>query len=318
MTGIRILKSAHYVPARILTNEEISGWVDTSDEWIVKRTGISERRISGGENTAQMATFCAEKLLAGAGLVAADIDIILVATCTGDYMSPSVACMVAGALDARAIAFDINAACTGFVYGLSIAAGMLRGGVHRRAMVIGVELLSKMTDWQDRNTCILFGDGAGGLIIEHAPERLFAEKLHARGDMPITMGYRGVFNPFFKDTKEWQHLQVAGREVFDFAVSHVSENIGEVLALAGLTLDDIALIFPHQANGRIIEGIAKKLKVDISKFFVNIEKYGNTSSASIGICLSEAFANGRIKSGDKIILAGFGGGLTWGCVLLEV
>ncbi|MCL2573430.1 MAG: ketoacyl-ACP synthase III [Defluviitaleaceae bacterium] len=320
MRSVKILAHAHYVPPRVLTNDEISTWVDTSDEWITKRTGINSRHISEGENTSDLCVNVAQKLISQAGLNPQDIDLLLVATVTPDYLSPSVACIVQSAIGAtNALAFDINAACTGFVYGFSTAQKFLVSGGYRNIMVIGAEVLSKYTDWTDRNTCVLFGDGAGGMILSLADDdRAYAEKLHARGAMPITVSHQRVVNPFVEGSRELDHIKVDGREVFEFAVKSVSDNIKEVLDIAGLSTDDIKYIIPHQANGRIIEGISKKLKLDIGKFYINIEKYGNTSSASIPIAFDEMMIKGLLKSGDKVIFSGFGGGLTWGSILIEL
>ena len=320
MPGVKIRAAAHYAPPKIVTNDEISTWVDTSDEWIMQRTGISQRHMSQGQNTSDLSIKVATQLLEKTGLSPETIDLILVATVTPDYLSPSVSCMVQGAIGAtNAIAMDVNGACTGFVYGLSVAHKYLASGACRHVMLIGAEVLSKYVDWTDRNTCILFGDGAGGVVLS-AGDNFYGEKLHARGAMPITMAYQPVVNPFCPGEKnaEASHLRVDGREVFEFAVKSVSENIDELLAATGLTLDDIRYIIPHQANRRIVEGISKKLKAGMSKFFVNIQNYGNTSSASIPIALSEMMAAGLVDAGDKIIMSGFGGGLTWGSVLMTV
>jgi 3-oxoacyl-[acyl-carrier-protein] synthase-3 len=304
----------------VVTNEEISTWVDTTDEWIAKRTGIRARHISEGENTSDLCVHVARKLLDNAGLCPKDIDLLLIATVTPDYLSPSVACIVQKAVGAaNALAFDINAACTGFVYGFSAAQKYLLSGQYGNVMVIGAEVLSKYVDWTDRNTCVLFGDGAGGMILTvNENSGTYFEKLHTRGAMPITVSRQEVVNPFCKGLWEMDYIKVDGREVFEFAVKSVSENIGEVLEAAGLTLEDIRYVIPHQANGRIIEGIAKKLRADISKFYINIEKFGNTSSASIPIAFDEMMAGGLLRKGDKVIFAGFGGGLTWGCILIEL
>ena len=317
MQGIKIHAFAHYVPPKVVTNDDISKWVDTSDEWIHQRTGISLRHMSDGENTSDLCINVAKLLLEKSKLTPDDIDLILVTTVTPDYLSPSVSCIVQGAINAgNAFAMDINAACTGFVYGLSVAHKYLISGQFRNVMLIGADVLTKHTDWTDRNTCILFGDGAGGVILSAADDKLYAEKLHSRGAMPITMSHQPVVNPIFSEEKKVSHIQVDGREVFEFAVKSVSENIGELLRHTGIDMNEIKYIVPHQANGRIVEGISKKLKVDMSKFFVNIQKYGNTSSASIPIALSEMTS--LIGTGDKIILSGFGGGLTWGSILIEV
>ena len=320
MKGVKILAHAHYVPPRIVTNDELSTWVDTSDEWIIKRTGIGARHISEGENTSDLCAHVARKLLAAAKISPLDIDLLLITTVTPDYLSPSVACIVQGAIGAEnALAFDINAACTGFVYGFSAAQKYLLSGQYRNVMVIGGDVLSKYVDWTDRNTCVLFGDGAGGMILSVNDDSTeYVEKLHTRAAMPITLSHQKVINPFIEGSREIDHIKVDGREVFDFAVKSVSENIAEVLEAAGLTMEDIRYIIPHQANGRIIEGIAKKMRVDISKFYINIEKFGNTSSASIPIAFDEMMANEQMQSGDKVIFSGFGAGLTWGSILIEL
>jgi len=320
MKDVKILAHAHYVPPRVVTNDEISTWVDTTDEWIMKRTGIGSRHISEGENTSDLCIHVAHKLLAQSKISPRDIDLLLVTTVTPDYLSPSVACIVQGALGAEnALAFDINAACTGFVYGFSAAHKYLLSGQYRNVMLIGAEVLSKYVDWTDRNTCVLFGDGAGGMILSTSNNGgVYAEKLHTRGAMPITVSHQRVVNPFCEESREMDFMKVDGREVFDFAVKRVSENIDEVLTATGLAIEEIKYIIPHQANWRIIEGIAKKLRADISKFYINIEKFGNTSSASIPIAFDEIMTKGLLKSGDKVIFAGFGGGLTWGCILLEL
>jgi 3-oxoacyl-[acyl-carrier-protein] synthase-3 len=320
MIGVGIRAMAHYVPQGVLDNEQISTLVDTSDDWITKRTGISARHISTGENTSDLAVAVAQELLKNAGLDPADVDLILVATVTGDYLTPSVACLVQAAIGAEnAAAFDINAACTGFVYGLSVAHKFLLSEQYKNILLIGSEVLSKFTDYDDRATCILFGDGAGGMVLSARPGGLYSEKLHARGDKEaINFGYQPVINPFAKGERNFDFIHVDGREVFDFAVKSVTKNIEELLAQTDMALEDIDYIIPHQANGRIIEAIAKKLKTDLSKFYTNIDRYGNTSSASIPIALSEMSEQGTLKPGKKIILAGFGGGLTWGCILLEI
>jgi len=319
MPGVKIHATARYVPQRAITNDEISNWVDTSDEWILQRTGISRRHMSDGENTSDLCIQVANKLLAKAGLAADDIDLILVTTVTPDYLSPSVSCIVQSAIGAtNAFAMDLNAACTGFVYGLSVAHKYLASGMCRRVMLIGAEVLTKYIDWTDRNTCILFGDGAGGVILSADANRQYAEKLHSRGAMPITVSHQQVINPLCEGDREMDYIKVDGREVFEFAVKSVTESISELLKTTEMCVDDLRYIVPHQANRRIVEGISRKMKIDMSKFFINIQNYGNTSSASIPIALSEMMENGLINEGDRILLAGFGGGLTWGSILLEI
>jgi 3-oxoacyl-[acyl-carrier-protein] synthase-3 len=306
------------VPPGVLTNEDIGAWVDTTDEWIMQRTGISKRHLSLGENASDLGIKVAGELLKKSQLAPEDIDLILVTTVTPDYLSPSVACIIQEAIGAKnAFAMDINAACSGFVYGLSVAQKYLASGCSN-VMLIGAEVLSKYVNWNDRSTCILFGDGAGGVILSGTKDKLYVEKLHSRGTKDITVSHQVVTNPLCANERKIDHINVDGRKVFEFAVKSVSENIDQVLKYAGMTLDDVDYIIPHQANRRIIEGIAKKMKIDISKFFINIENYGNTSSASIPIALSEMMDKGLVGEGDRIIMSGFGGGLTWGSILLEL
>ncbi|MCL2575842.1 MAG: ketoacyl-ACP synthase III [Defluviitaleaceae bacterium] len=321
MNGVEIRAVAHYVPPRVLTNDEISRWVDTSDEWITERTGISTRHISDGENTSDLAVKVAKQLLDAAKLSPTELDLILVATTTGDYNSPTVSCIVQEAIGATNVpALDVNAACTGFIYGFSTAQKFLQSGGngYKTVMVIGAEVLTKYSDWTDRGTCILFGDGAGGVILSASEKNTYGEKLHARGDKAITVNHQEVENPFSNKKRSLGHIAVDGQEVFKFAVKSVAENIAELMAHMNMSLDEVDYIIPHQANKRIIDGIAKKLKIDLSKFYMNIERFGNTSAASIPIALSEMFKNGILKKGNKVILAGFGGGLTWGSILLEI
>jgi len=321
MLGVKVHACAHYVPPRIVSNEEVGTWTDTTDEWIVRRTGISQRHMSEGENTSDLCIKVAEQLLEKSGMAADDMDLILVTTVSPDYLSPSVSCLVQRAICAKnAIAMDINAACTGFVFGLSVAQKYLASGLYNKVMLIGAEVLTKHVDWTDRNTCILFGDGAGGVILSADSSKFYAEKLRSRGDMPITMAYQDVHNPFCDQERRIDYIKVDGREVFEFAVKNVSENICDLLQANDMTMADITYIIPHQANKRIVEGICKKIGTDMSKFFVNIHKYGNTSSASIPIALNEMLEDGLIAMGrgDKIMMSGFGGGLTWGSVIIEL
>lgn len=322
MTGVKIRAAAHYVPSTVLDNHQISTWVDTTDEWIVKRTGVSERRISEGENTSDLCVQVGKQLLEASGMDPQEIDMVLVATFTPDYGTPSVACLVQTELGAtNAFAFDLSAACSGFVFAISVAQKYLLTKQYKNVLVIGADVLSKVTDWSDRGSCILFGDGAGGVLLCADENGFFAEKLHSRGDKVITGGFTGVTNPLTGQKRgDYDFLKLDGREVFEFAVKEASANINEILKKTGMSIDDIDHIIPHQANGRIIEAIAKKLKTSLEKFYVNIQKYGNTSAASIPIALSEMFKDGTLKqgTGKKVILVGFGGGLTWGSVLLSI
>lgn len=320
-TGVNIEATARYVPPKVLTNDEVSRLVDTSDEWITKRTGIKRRHISLGENASDLGAKAAQQLLEKSGLKAQDLDLILVSTVTPDFLCPSVACIIQEAIGAaNAFAMDINAACSGFIFGFSVAQKYLASGQVKNVMLIGSEILTKYTDWTDRKSCVLFGDGAGGVILTAKPEGFYYEKIHSRGNKVITMAYQPVNNPFCQGRggEGMDFIKLDGREVFEFAVKSASENIEEVLGLAGIGLDDINHIIPHQANARIIEGIAKKMKVDLGRFYINIENYGNTSAASIPMALDEILEKGIAAKGDKVLLVGFGGGLTWGSILLEL
>ena len=323
MKHFSILSAQMEVPDFVLTNDGLSKMVETSGEWIESRTGILSRRVSTGEGTSEMCVKLAEKLVKTAGINPEEIGLIIVATVTPDYRTPSTACIVQCAINAKnAFAFDINAACSGFLYALSITSHFLDDAKY--AIVIGAETLSKMVDWTDRKTCVLFGDGAGGVLIKAGGEHgIVFEVLRSDGSRweSLAGGYEPVRNPFSPELEAPEKfLKMDGREVFDFAIKEVPSCITRLLENARLTLDDIAYIIPHQANRRIVEACAKKLGTPLEKFYINIQKYGNTSSASIPICLAEMVSQGliRLGGGEKLILVGFGGGLTWGGQILTV
>jgi 3-oxoacyl-[acyl-carrier-protein] synthase-3 len=320
-----ILGTGHYVPTAVLTNADLEKRVDTSDEWIRSRTGIRERRIAAAdEHVSDMATLAGAKALKAAGIAATDVDAIVVATLTPDYPWPASACIVQQKLGApQAFAFDISAACSGFVYGLCVAQGMIAGGTAKHVLVIGAEKLSSVVDWQDRNTCVLFGDGASAAVVGPATGqgKILAMGLGANGSA-VKMLYQpggGTVCPASKESVEARKhfLAMEGKEVFKFAVKVMGEAAEHVIKKAGLTPADISLFIPHQANLRIMEATAKRLDFPMEKVFVNIDKYGNTSAASVGIALDEAQASGRLKRGDKAVLVAFGAGLTWASVVLE-
>lgn len=319
-----------YLPERILTNHDLADIVDTSDEWIFARTGIRQRRIASEvETTATLAFEAAARALAVAKLQPAQVDLIIVATSTPAHMFPSTACQVQDYLGAaRAGAFDLSAACSGFVYGLNMAAQAIASGSIETAVVIGAETMSRVLDWQDRSTCILFGDGAGAVVLRGSsmPGGLLAATMRSDGSGGDLLRLPAVYhNPVPTLGPEYLRLNgqrrntvaMHGRQVFRFATSVVATSIQEVLARAQLTLDDVALIVPHQANGRIIETVAKKLKIPEEKFFMNLERAGNTSAASIPIALCDAIAAGRLHPDDHVIFVGFGGGLTWSAAVLK-
>jgi 3-oxoacyl-[acyl-carrier-protein] synthase-3 len=314
-----------YTPSRVVTNADLEKIVDTSDEWITTRTGIRERRYAAdGETTSTMSLRAARVALEKARLRPQDLDLVIVATCSPDYLFPATACLVQDALGAsRAGAFDVEAACTGFVSAIAIARGMIVSGTHQNALVIGAETLSRLLNFKDRSTCVLFADGAGAVVIEASNASVGIESavLHSEGSKGelLMVAAGGVRNPATQRTVELgQHLiSMQGGEVFKLAVKSMADAAEEAIEAANLRLDDIQLMIPHQANVRIIEGVAKRLHFPMERVFVNIQKYGNTSAASIPIALCEAAAEGRLRRGDKVLLVAFGGGFTWGASVLE-
>ncbi len=313
-----------FLPDRIVTNDELSKDVDTDHEWIFSRTGIAERRVAQSETTATMAFEAAARALARADLRPSDVELIIVATATPEHMFPATASLVQDYLGAsRAGAFDLGAACSGFVYGLSMASSAVQSGSVRNAIVIGAERLSRVTDWTDRGTCILFGDGAGAVVLKrsHVPGGVLASTLRSDGSGADMLTLPNAnHNPVPYLATEFslnghgpQHNTIAmnGRQVFRFATSVVPEIIVETVEKAGLTMKDVNMIIPHQANVRIIESVAKKLNLPNSLFYTNMEKVGNTSAASIPIALSEAVKANRLRPDDIVVFVGFGGGLSW-------
>jgi 3-oxoacyl-[acyl-carrier-protein] synthase-3 len=321
LRGVKIVGVGHYAPARVVTNHDLEAWLDTTDEWITTRTGMKRRHwTSDNEATSDLASAAAEAALVHAGLQAADVDCFIVATVTPDYYFPATACLVATRLGAREKpAFDIAIACSGFIYGLTIASGLIRSGVYRRVMLIGAESLSKILDKEDRSTAILFGDGAGAVILERSEEDSFlACDLGADGSRPELLyahgsGSREPLDHAALDAKlHLIHMQ--GRETFKLAVNKMVESTGSVLSKANLNKADIAFLIPHQANKRIIDATARYLGLPEDKVVINIAEYGNTSAASIPMALSETVRAGRVKPGDLIVFVAFGGGLSWGAV----
>lgn len=321
MRGVKIVGVGHYAPAHVVTNHDLEAWLDTTDEWITTRTGMKRRHwTSDNEATSDLASAAAEAALVHAGLQAADVDCFIVATVTPDYYFPATACLVATRLGAREKpAFDIAIACSGFIYGLTIASGLIRSGVYRRVMLIGAESLSKILDKEDRSTAILFGDGAGAVILERSEEDSFlACDLGADGSRPELLyahgsGSREPLDHAALDAKlHLIHMQ--GRETFKLAVNKMVESTGSVLSKANLNKTDIAFLIPHQANKRIIDATARYLGLPEDKVVINIAEYGNTSAASIPMALSETVRAGRVKAGDLIVFVAFGGGLSWGAV----
>jgi 3-oxoacyl-[acyl-carrier-protein] synthase-3 len=324
MYNSRIIACAGCYPEAVVTNDDLSKVVDTNDEWISSRTGIKERRISTGQTTSDICIGAGKKLLENSGVNPLDIDLIIVATLTPDYATPNTACLVQGALGCdNALAFDVSAACSGFVYAMSIANKFVQSGAYKKALVFGAEILSKITDWNDRSTCVLFGDGGGGVLIEATEEKcgVLAEDLHSLGKdaMALTANELKPVNLLSKpDEENKKYISMDGRAIFNFATKKVRHSIEAVLEKSALAIDDIKYVVPHQANYRIIEVLAKKLGAPVEKFYMNLEHYGNTSAGSIPLALGEMFEKGLLEKGDKIIISGFGGGLTWGSMLIEL
>jgi 3-oxoacyl-[acyl-carrier-protein] synthase-3 len=312
-----------YVPERVLTNADLEAMVETSDEWIVTRTGISERHIAAPEQAASdLALPAAREALEQAGVEPEELDLVIVATATPDMLFPATAAIVADTLGAKtAAAYDLLAGCTGFVYALSQAYGQVATGLSKRALVVGTEVLSRITNWEDRSTCILFGDGAGAAVVQPVEAGGIAGfELGADGsggpDLCVPAG--GSRRPITADAleEEAQFIKMNGAEVFRFATRIMVTSAEELLALCGATVDDVDLYVPHQANKRIVDHAVKDLGLDPERVLMNIDRYGNTSSASIPICLAEAQAAGRLEEGARVLMSAVGAGLTWGSVYL--
>ena len=308
-----------YVPPAVLSNADLETVMDTSDEWITTRTGIKERHISHLD-TSQMGAIAGRRALAAAGLEPTDIDLIVVATCTPDRLLPSAAAVVQSRIGApQAGAFDVNAACAGFVYGLSVGAAMIQAGSFRKVLLVGSERLSPWLDFRYRDTAVLFGDGAGAVVLEasDAGDGVLSVNLSADGTLGDILTVAGSGSAIADDSDGSQYVSMDGREVFRRAVVLMGEAAERSIKDAGLTLDDVDLLIPHQANSRIIDATARRMELQSSQVFVNIESYGNTSAASIPIALCEALEMGRVRPGDTIVFTALGGGLSWGAATLK-
>lgn len=321
----KIIGTGSYLPEYVVTNDDLAKLVDTSDEWIASRTGIRNRRIATNESGADMAAAAAEEALKDAGMDGSEIDLILVATCSSDFQFPSTACMVQKAIHAtNAAAFDLSAACSGFLFALHTAHAYICAGIYKNILLVGVEVLSKLIDWNDRSTCVLFGDGAGAAVLKSEDMRYYLPVTHSDGSKGEALCCRSRYDRSElspedlpkPDEKEYL-MQMDGREVFMFAVKSVPQAVKEVLEKNNVAQEEISFYILHQANKRIVEAIAKRLGEPLEKFPMNLEEYGNTSSASIPILLDELNRAGKLQKGQKIILAGFGAGLTWGASILE-
>lgn len=321
---VGIIGTGKYVPEKILSNHDLEKMVDTSDEWIVSMTGIRERHIAApNEATSDLAYHAAVNAMKSAGMNAEDLELIIVATITPDMFFPSTACLLQDRLGAKkAAAFDLSAACSGFVYGLATATNFVKTGMYNNALVIGVDCLSRITDYTDRNTCVLFGDGAGAAIVGEVPEgrgfQAFDLGAEGAGGAHLYIEAGGSRLPASAETinTNKHFIYMNGREVFKFAVRVMGSATEAVLSKAGIDKKDIDLFIPHQANIRIIKSAMERLELPEEKVVINVDKYANTSAASVPLALVEAQESGRLKEGDKVLMVGFGGGLTWGSSVL--
>ena len=321
MTYARILATGSALPERVVTNADLEKFVDTSDEWIASRTGIRERRVAAeGETTGDLAFRAAQQALADAGVKAADLDLIVLGTTTPDLIFPATACLIQNRLGANGCAaFDVNAACSGFMYALGIADKFIRTGQSKKALVVGAETLTRMVDWSERETCVLFGDGAGAVVLEASDEPgILATCLHADG------GYKDLlWNPVgvsagFRDEKNHGvRINMSGREVFKVAVKTLDALVGQTLGEAGMHEQDVDWLIPHQANLRIIEATAKRLGMSMDRVIVTVDKHANTSSGSVPLAFDYAVRSGKVQRGQNLLLEAFGGGFTWASALLR-
>jgi 3-oxoacyl-[acyl-carrier-protein] synthase-3 len=325
MIHARITGTGSYVPGKIITNHDLEKLVDTSDDWITERTGIKERRIvEKGQTTSDLAYEAGRKALKAAGLGANELDLILIATTTPDMLMPNLGCVVQDKLGAKkAAAFDIYAACSGFLYGLSVADAFIKSGMYKNILLVGAEVLSRFTDWEDRTTCILFGDGAGAVVIQrHAGKHgVLSTHLHSDGSLGdlLYLPAGGALHPATHETihKRMHYIKMKGNETFKAAVRALEDVVQETLAYNKVKPEEIDFLIPHQANLRIIQAMAQRLKMPMEKVVVTLPKYGNTSAASIPMALDEAVRDGRIKDNHLLLFEAFGGGLTWASALVR-
>lgn len=316
----KITGTGSCLPEKIITNSDLEKMVDTSDQWIVERTGIKERRVSDANTTTSMLAICAaRKAIEAAKISPLQIDLVVVATCSPDMLFPSVSCMLQDSLGLKnAACFDVSAACSGFNFALATASKYIETGSNKYVLVVGADTLTKYLDWTDRNTCILFGDGAGAVMLEATDDNsgILASFIKSKGEggKYLTMPGGGSADP---EIKRSRFISMDGKEVFKFAVRALEESVFEVVKSAGLSVSDIDLLIPHQANIRIIDHVIKKFNLPKEKVYVNLQNYGNTSAASVPIALDEAVREGRVKKGDIVVLSGFGAGLTYGANLIK-
>ncbi len=319
--SIKIMGTGSFLPETVVTNDYLSTIMDTSDEWISSRTGIRERRLAKEETTASMSAEAAKRALEDAGVKAEELDLIIVGTITGDCVTPSTACEVQAALGAvNAVAFDINAACSGFLYSMNTAYAYMQCGIYKNALVIGAETLSKIMDWNDRGTCVLFGDGAGAVVLGMSEEGGilgFEQGSDGAKGMVLACENRKNNNPLVQNSKDLGYVHMDGQEVYKFAVSTVPNSIHKVLEKAEVAVEDIKYFLLHQANIRIIQSVSKRLRMPMEKFPIALDHCGNISAASVPILLDEVNKKGMLQKGDKIVMSGFGAGLTWGTCVVE-
>ncbi len=322
MSFTKIAGTGSYVPQTVFTNDDLKQFVDTSDEWIFTRTGIRERHMTQGETTLDLAYHAAINAIHSAQIDKNEIDLIIVATVTADYAFPGVSQLLQAQLEIEgATAFDINAACSGFLYAMQIADKMIKAGGFHNALIVGAETLTRLTDWRDRNTCVLFGDGAGAMIISKSDTNQITDIITgAQGDTDLLLVCK---NPDLKDPhvnaiSSQDHIHMKGQEVFKFATRIMPKTVTDLLERNHLTINDLDCVVAHQANQRIIDKSARDLGIDMSKMFSNIHKYGNTSAASVPIAIDEAIRTNFLKKGDRFITVAFGGGLTWGGALITL
>lgn len=317
--GFNILGTGSCLPKKVVSNDDLALIMETSDEWISSRTGIRKRHIAVDETTTSLSAEAAKKAMEMAGVSAEEIDLIIVGTVSADNHYPSTACSVQAEIGAKnATAFDVNAACSGFLFGLQIANGYFASGMANKALIIGAEVLSKMMDWSDRGTCVLFGDGAGAAIIEKSDKAVeFVSGSDGTGGVSLSCKNRPVNNPYKKEEAPLDYTYMDGQAVFKFAVRTVPKAISEALEKSGNVADDIDVYLLHQANLRIIESVAKRLSQPLDKFPTTLEECGNISAASVPILLDKAVRDGIVKREDKIVMAGFGAGLTWGALVTK-
>jgi len=322
MINTKILGTGSYVPEKTMTNDDLKQFVDTNDEWIHSRTGIRERHIVTDQETIDLAEIASKRAIEDAGIDPLDIDLVIVATVTPDNHFPGIAQLLQARLNLNEVmAFDVNAACSGFLYVLNIADKMIKSGAYNNALIVGAETLTRLTDWRDRNTCVLFGDAAGAMIISKSEHNGIKDVIcGSRGDVDDLLICKNVDvkDPVTNAVSVQDHIHMKGSEVFKFATRILPNTVNEILKRNDLVLEDLDSIVAHQANERIISKAAKDLKFPMDKMFLNISKYGNTSAASVPLAIDEALKSKFLKKGDKFITVAFGGGLTWGGALIEL